>query len=69
MKTPLLELSNSNVNPGGEGATALPTSFCQLHIPSLRGRSPWHRPPGQVSRSNPLHDQQIASSGNTPSSQ
>jgi hypothetical protein len=27
MKTPILELSNLNVNPGGEGATALPTAF------------------------------------------
>jgi hypothetical protein len=27
MKTPILELSNLNVNPGGEGAIALPTTF------------------------------------------
>jgi hypothetical protein len=31
MKKPISELSKSNVNPGGEGATALPTAFNSKH--------------------------------------
>jgi oxygen-dependent protoporphyrinogen oxidase len=40
-----------------------------LNSPSLRAVLPWHRPPGQVWRSNPLYDTGIASSGRTSSSQ
>lgn len=34
MKTPILLHSNSLVNPGGEGAIALPTGFKRLESPA-----------------------------------